>query len=82
MTVKAKLDWHVRLCDHCGTRNIYRTFHIYNSEDEIYLGRVCIQKELGVDTSGNPHKAILRVEEYVKQLDKQDRLDEIWSLRG
>jgi hypothetical protein len=81
MTVRAKLDEHVRLCDHCGTRNLHRTFHIYNSEDEIRIGRVCLQKELGVDTSGNPHKAIKRVELFVKQMDKQDRLDEIWSLK-
>ena len=79
---RIEITTNIRVCDHCGTHNIKRSFHIYDEDNSIYIGRVCLERETGVNTSGNPYRAVYRVQRYLNYLSKQDRLDEIWELKG
>lgn len=73
--IKVELNQQIRKCDHCGARNIKRTYRIYNSEMELYIGRICLERETGVNTSGNPHNAIKRVQHYLNQLNDEELYD-------
>lgn len=71
--IKITLDEHVRVCDHCGVKNLKRTFHIQLPDgDELYIGRICVSRMLGVDTSGNPHRARIKLEEKLNEMDLDD----------
>ena len=65
----------VRLCQHCGAKNIKRTFHIKFPKLDVYLGRICIQKITGVTTSGNPYKAAGKIQKYFNRINIDERLE-------
>lgn len=73
--IKVKLDEHVRECDHCGAKNIKRTFHIVSTDHNLYVGRICIQNITNINTSGNPHRARSKIEEYLNTLEYRDFID-------
>jgi hypothetical protein len=73
--VKIELDDHVRTCDHCSVKNLKRTFHIQHEDIDLYIGRICIGKMLGVDTSGNPYKALDRLAKKIKRIGPEATLE-------
>lgn len=77
MKIEVEIDEHVRECDHCGAKNIKRTFRIVYLEQDInlYVGRVCIQNITNINTSGNPYKAREKIEKYLNSLDDDELLD-------
>jgi hypothetical protein len=77
--IKVTLDEHVRECDHCGATNIKRTFCVkIPHEEKMYIGRICIGKLTNIDTSGNPYRAVERIQTYLNSLDE----DEVIILLG
>lgn len=72
MKVRVTLNNDVRKCDHCGAKNIKRTFGIQINKDIFYIGRMCVTKITSVNTSGNPHYALARVQAYLDTLDADD----------
>lgn len=70
--ISITLDEHVRQCDHCDAKNIKRTFRIQVNDEILYIGRVCVSKVVGIDTSGNPYRARDKIEAYFKELDEED----------
>lgn len=76
MKIKVEIDEHVRECDHCGAKNIKRTFRIIYFEQgiEVFVGRVCIQNITNINTSGNPYKAREKIEIYLNSLEDEELL--------
>ena len=73
--IKVALDEHVRECDHCGAKNIKRTYKLsIPNMDKMYIGRICLSRVTGIDTSGNPHRARQKVEDFLNSLT-EDELD-------
>lgn len=78
--IKIELNNQVRQCEHCGARNIKRSYCIYNSENQLYIGRICLERETNINTSGNAHNAIKRLQKYLNTLD-QEQIDDLWALK-
>ena len=76
---KVKLDYKLRQCDHCGAKNIKRSFCIYDKDNILHIGRICLENEIFIDTSGNPNKAVKRVQKYLDNL-KPYELEAIWEM--
>lgn len=76
--IKISLNDQVRKCDHCGAKNIKRTYCILHNNQRLFIGRICIERLTEVNTSGNPHNAIKRLQSYLNQLD-EDELDSLVS---
>lgn len=73
MTIKVTLNNKVRLCDHCGAKNIHRTFEVnIRRGEKFHIGRICISKMTGIDTSGNPHNAADRLQTYLNSIEIDD----------
>jgi len=53
-------------CEHCGTKTIH-AFQVTYNGDKIYIGRVCLEKITNISTSGNPYRAITRLEKYLNK---------------
>ena len=61
-------------CEHCGTKTIH-AFRIryrerqdwYDVTQETFIGRVCLEKITNISTSGNPYRAITRLEKYLNK---------------
>lgn len=70
--LKVTLNDQIRQCDHCGAKNIKRTFCIRINKEIYYIGRICVERMTDVNTSGNPHRAASRVESYLKTLEPDD----------
>jgi len=75
MKIKVRIDEHVRECDHCGAKNIKRTFNIKSRDYNLYVGRICIQNITNINTSGNPYKACAKIETYLNSLEYNEFLD-------
>jgi hypothetical protein len=74
--IKVTLNNKIRQCDHCQAKNIKRTFEIDINGEVLYIGRICISKTTNIDTSGNPSRAAIKIEEYLKSLSEES-LDEL-----
>lgn len=72
--IEVKLSTQIRICSCCGAKNIKRTFHVHTDHQEIFIGRLCLQKWLNINTSGNPHRVIPKIISYLKN-NKHIRLD-------
>lgn len=84
--IKVSLNDKIRQCDHCQAKNIKRTFEIkvknvHTKEIQtLYIGRICIGKIAGVDTSGNPARAAKKIEEKLNRIYKNDNFgDDIFE---
>lgn len=78
--IKVKINEQIRSCDHCGAKNIKRTFEIIYNDTHLYIGRICAERVTGVSTSGNPFRSAERVERAlnIKYKDNiEDLLDEM-----
>lgn len=64
-------------CDCCGKKNIKRTVEICSADiDPIYLGVTCGGEWFEVNLSGNPYKAIIRLNRKLKELSNE-QIEEI-----
>ena len=75
--IKISLNEKIRQCDHCGATNIKRTYciHLTKSREKLYIGRICISNMTDVDTSGNPHGAVERLQLYFKDMEEEEVID-------
>lgn len=77
--IKVSINTKIRQCNHCQVRNIKNTFEIQlENEPMLYIGRICISRITGVDTSGNPYRAAKNIQAYINKLDKT-QLSELYA---
>lgn len=72
LPIFASLNFMVSSCDCCNRSGIKRTVEISSSEiDTIYLGSVCCGRWFDVNMSGNPYKAIKRLNKKLRELSNE-----------
>lgn len=71
--IKVTLDEHVRECDHCGAKHLRHSFCVQlPNEEKMYIGRICIERLTNINTSGNPHRATNKIQNYLNSLDEDE----------
>jgi len=66
-------------CEHCSTKTIH-SFLIKYKDQRLYIGRACLQNLTKINTSGNPWRAIARLELYLNSEDSsKDKWEELFS---
>lgn len=78
--VKIQLNNKITQCEHCGAKNIKRTYYISDFDNHLYIGRICLERVTNINTSGNPHNAIKRLRSYLNELEPEE-LELIWGLK-
>lgn len=76
MKIKVELCEAPGQCDHCGTKTIH-SFLVKFQGQKLYIGRACLEKVTNINTSGNPWRAIKRLETYLNIGNKKDKWEEL-----
>lgn len=72
LPIFASLNFMISTCDCCSKSHIKRTVEINSSEiDTIYLGVTCCGQWFDVNMSGNPYKAIKRLNRKLRSLSNE-----------
>lgn len=73
LPIFAKISLEVTQCDCCFRTNLKRTICIDSSEfNPIHLGVICCSQWFNVNLTGNPYKALIRIQNKLKQLDNEE----------
>lgn len=75
--VKISLNEKIRQCQHCGAKNIKQTYEIINGKERLYIGRICLERLINVNTSGNKYKALERVRLRFKLIDIDEFMSDV-----
>lgn len=82
LPIFASLNFMVSECDCCNKQRIKRTVEICSSDiDPIYLGVTCCGQWFDVNLSGNPYKAIIRLNRKLKELSNEQIEEIIENIR-
>lgn len=70
LPIFAKISLDVTTCDCCLRHNLKRTICIDSSEfNPIHLGVICCSQWFNVNLTGNPYKALKRIQRKLKELE-------------
>lgn len=82
LPIFAKLTLDITQCDCCMRKGLKRTICIDSADfNPIHLGVICCSQWFNVNLSGNPYKALKRIQQKLKELDNEEIEDIINQIK-
>lgn len=82
LPIYASLDFSIHQCDCCGRKGLKRAVCISSVDfNPICLGVICTGKWFNINLSGNPYKAVIKLQKKLNIMQNNDILNIIEEVK-